>query len=286
MAGVASSLLVLAWAGPASATWSIVAVDDASGEVGVALASCVPAPVLGEPDRPLAPIVLIPGRAAAVTQGQFDVSASDRIRELLEAGASPGAIVEELQEPSTDPAAAVRQHGLVATGGEVAAFSGDDLPPSAGDRQGTGVTVQGNLLVSEQVLDESLRAFEDRRQGGGGLAPALVEGLVAGAQAGGDRRCGEQTALFAQLVVARATDDPGAPPTVLTVTVEQGDGQNPVEILADALDEGRTGLIDAGRPTRGGGAWILWAALAGGLGLAGAGGFLFRRGLGQVRARR
>lgn len=85
IAGATVVAIVLAMADPAAATWSIVAVDDDSGDVGVAIASCVPYDVIGNPDEAAVPVVLDPGRAAAVTQAQFDIEA----RPLAFAGSSP-----------------------------------------------------------------------------------------------------------------------------------------------------------------------------------------------------
>ena len=52
--------------------------------------------------------------------------------------------------------------------------------------------------------------------------------MLAGSQAGGDSRCGDQTALFAHIAV---TQEDGSLLTY-TTTVAEGDGRNPVELLA------------------------------------------------------
>lgn len=272
-------------AGPAGATWSVVAVDPDTGEVGAALASCVPPSILGRPETPLVPIVLVPGQGAAVTQGELDLTAPDRIVELLEAGADPGAIVDDLVRPEVDAAASTRQHAVVSTVG-VAAYTGSDLAPEALDRQAASASAQGNLMVSDDVVTAALAAFEDSRAGGADLRDALVAGLLAGSAQGGDRRCPDQTALFAQLAVARPGDDPDHPATLITVTVDQDDGQNPVTLLADAVAEGRTGLIEAGTGESGLGRVVQIGALLAATAMAAGGVFLLRRGLGATRARR
>ena len=272
-------------AAPAGATWSLVAVDPETGEVGAALASCVPPSILGRPTAPLVPIVLVPGQGAAVTQGELNLTAPDRIIELLGAGAAPGAIVEDLVRPEFDVAAPTRQHAVVSTAG-AAAYTGTELSPQALDRQGDDVSAQGNLLVSNAVITAALAAFEDTQSGGGDLRDALVAGLVAGAAQGGDRRCPDQTALFAQVAVASPGDDPERPTTLVTVTVDQGDGQNPVTLLADAVAEGRTGLIEAGTDESGLGRVVQIGALLAATAMAVGGVLLVRRGLGSTRARR
>ena len=169
---------------------------------------------------------------------------------------------------------------------EVAAITGADNSPEALDRAGEGVSVQGNLLVSSAVVDDALAGYQDAIDGEADLASALAEGLLAGSSAGGDRRCGEQTALFAQLVVARPTDDPTAPSILLTVSVDEGDGQNPVALLAEAHRSGQMGVVDAGAGSSGSGGLVKIPALA----LAGVMVVVslvaLKRGMGSIRARR
>ena len=238
---VAATTLGLA-AGPAAATWSIVAADPETGEVGAAIASCVPAEVLGVLDQPLVPIVLTPGTSAAVTQAQLNVEAPQRIAELTATGATPTEIVDALTDPDFDELAPIRQHAIAATTGEVAAFTGADTNPEALDARGDAVAVQGNLLADASVVDDALARFELDRAAGASLADALVAALAAGSSAGGDRRCDEQTALFAQVAVAGPDDDAAMPSTLLTVVVDEGDGQNPVELLLAAYGDGARAL--------------------------------------------
>lgn len=283
--GAVAALLVLA--SPAAATWSIVATDPASGDVGAALASCVPVDILGSPDKALVPVVLVPGKAAAVTQGELDVDAPRRILDLVDVGASPEEVLTELRSPAFDHLPQTRQHAVVSLDGRAAAFTGSDLTGQALDRQAPGVSVQGNLLVSDQVVTSALDAYDRSRVGGSDLATALVQGLLAGAQLGGDRRCPGQAALFAQVVVAHPTDPADAPSTLVTVTVDPGDGQDPVVLLAQDLADGRTGLIPSGLgTTRRGGQAVQLTALVLGLLAAVAGVWVLRTGLGSVKARR
>lgn len=276
----------LVLAGPAEATWSIVGVDSQTGEVGAAIASCVPGEVLGEPAEPLVPVVLVPGVAAAVTQGQLNIAAPARINELVDAGAEPAAIIADLIGDDFDELASLRQHAVARLPSSVAAHTGGESSPEALDRQGEGVSVQGNLLAATTVVTDSLSTFGRVRENGGDLAEALVEALLAGSAAGGDRRCGDQTALFAQVVVARPGDDRARPSTLITVTVDENDGQNPVQLLADAYRSGRRGAIDAGRSTDATGPWFRIAVFAVVGVMVAAGGLALARGMGSIRARR
>lgn len=273
------------------------------------MASCVPAGVLGEPDQVLVPIVLIPGRAAAVTQGTINPDSPAGLRQLLADGLAPEDAVDALLEVDDQPTA--RQYGIAtmtepatATGPETGsetepetgsetgsetgtgsyAYTGDDAEPERGDAVGAEVAVQGVLLADEAVVDRALTAFERSRADGQSLEQALVAGLVAGSEAGGDRRCESQTALFAHLAVADVDDDARRPSLLITVTVDEGDGQNPVPMLARALTDGQRGWVDLGLDDPVG---IPRVAVMGvGLALAIAAFFTIRAGMGSRSARR
>lgn len=223
----AAALVSLAAAAPAGATWSIVAVDPRDGAVGGAVASCVDPTGLIGADGVLQILALVPGVGAGVTQADVNLAATDRIRDGLEAGSSAAGIVEGLTG-GFDPAAAVRQHAVVRldTPGAPAAFTGAQTQEWAGHRTGDGVSVQGNILVSEAVVTEALASF--RALKGKPLAHRLAQTLLAGSRAGGDARCPGQTALFAHLAVA-ARD---GKLHVRTVEVAPGEDRNPVELLA------------------------------------------------------
>lgn len=278
--------LVVGPAGPAEATWSLVGVDQATNEVGVAIASCVPADILGDPEQPLVPVVLQPGVVAAVAQGQLNLDAPDLVADLVAAGADADEIVGELSDETGDELAPLRQYAVASLSGQVAAFTGDANGADALDAQGPNVSVQGNLLASDNVVTESLDGFRNRRLEGGTLAQGLVAGLAAGAAAGGDRRCDDQRALFAQVAVAGPDDDPLTPDILLTVLVDPGDGQDPVALLASAFDDGQRGVIDATRTEPGPGRYVLIGGLTAAALMLLGGVIALRRGIGSVRARR
>ncbi len=258
-------LAALSVASPAAATWSLVAVDPDTGEVGAAIASCVPPQALGPLDQPLFPLAVMPGEGVAVVQGQVSTDATIQIRNLvLDEGLAAAPTLAFVTAPEFDDQADARQYAIVLlpdaepsgeTAGEtaasppdIAAESGASLAPVAVDRQADGLSVQGNLLVDEAVVDDALDAFVTSE---GDLTERLVAGLAAGADAGGDSRCGEQTALFAQVVVAAPAEAPGVDPEtglpnlsrVLTVVASSG-GDNPVAILAERVEAGaQSGVI-------------------------------------------
>lgn len=284
---------------PADATWAIVAVDRETGLVGAAMASCVPASVLGDPDRALVPIVLVPGQAAAVAQGTLEPTVPPRLAELLAAGGGASEVLEAILDEDDQPS--VRQYALAVAEtpdqGDpvreaVAAVTGDDVEPSAwtridpaaGQRGTERVAVAGALLVGDAVVDRAFDAYQAARAEGRSLDRALADALLVGSETGGDRRCGEQTALFGHLAVAEPDDDPERPSLLLTVTVDEGDGQNPVVLLDQFLDEGRTGWVDAGLIDPAG--VPRTAVFAVGVALTVAAVLVLRKGMGRPAARR
>lgn len=180
----------------ALATWSVVGVDEETGEVGVAVASCVGFEVSVVP-------VLVPGVGAAASQADISELSGERLVDALEGGATAAEAVEAVV--AADEAPEDRQFGVVVLGGGGAGWTGSETFDVALDERGAGevVSAQGNILVSERVVAAAIAAFD---ASSGALADRLVDALVAGANEGGDSRCGEQAATSAALIVADPDD--------------------------------------------------------------------------------
>lgn len=173
-------LLLLLLPARASATWSIVAADPASGAIGAAGASCVGA----------RSILLIyggvPSTGALVAQAQLNIPSRDRGVELLQQGATPAQVVAGIASSGFDSDFETRQFGVVTLNGLSAGFTGSRTNPYASDRQfiadGFTVSVQGNLLTGVEVLDQASAAF---------LGCDLADRLMSALEAGGDRGAGD-----------------------------------------------------------------------------------------------
>ena len=107
------------------ATWSIVAVDPRTHEVGAAAASCIV-----HSEFPIALISeLLPGQGAVVAQALGNLDAKQTIADALEAGESPAEAVSEVTAPDADTwvgidVSRLRQYGAVAFPHEAASFTG------------------------------------------------------------------------------------------------------------------------------------------------------------------
>lgn len=221
----------------ARATWSIVAVDPHTREVGVAVASCVEAPA----GNTLLPQVagLAPGVGALAAQALYDSMERNEALMRLAGGAAPRDLIDGVL--AGDPLAAMRQYGVVTLDLQVATYTGDATRAWSGDVRGTGVAVQGNLLHGPEVLDEALAAFEaDPPAHPWTLADRLMAALEAGAAQGGDARCpAGQSALAAALRVARPTDPAHAPSIDLRIPSQPRGGADPVALLRTEFDRWR-----------------------------------------------
>jgi uncharacterized Ntn-hydrolase superfamily protein len=163
-------------------TFSIVAADPTTGEVGCAVQS-----------RYFAIGAVTPwvraGVGAVATQAMGVVARNgERALSALAAQVDPAAALDQALAEDNDRE--LRQLGAVSADGRAAAFTGRDCIEWAGHLVGDGFAVQGNMLASAEVLAAMRSAFLDT------LAPLperMIAALEAGQAAGGDRR-GQQAA--------------------------------------------------------------------------------------------
>jgi len=188
------------------ATWSIVAVDAHTREVGAAAASCILSDEITIDDI----AVLVPGTGAVVAQAFANLDAGRAIADAIARGDSPAAALAEVTAPGADERLGVdvsrlRQYGAVTFEAGPVSYTGAWNGDWAGARAGPGVSVQGNILRGPEVVAEALAAFE--QDAAVCLAERLLRALEAGAHAGGDRRCAaELGSLSAFVAVAQPGD--------------------------------------------------------------------------------
>lgn len=171
------------------ATYSIVARDAKTGEMGVAVQS-----------HWFSVGSMVPwaeaGVGAVATQSFVDPSYGPLGLALMRAGRSaPDALAALL---AGDSGRDVRQVGMVDAQGRVATHTGRMDIPAAGGQSGAGYVVQANLMEKPTVWPAMARAFESAR---GDLAERMLAALDAAEAEGGDIR-GRQSAA---LVVVKGT---------------------------------------------------------------------------------
>lgn len=223
----AATLLIACFPALASATWSVIVLDRKTGFVGVAGASCV-SDVHGI-------MALFPGTGALVAQAMVHPPAMREAIRLIGAGIAPDSVLRAITSVTIDSATHDRQYGMATFVGGQIQYTGSALRDHRGERSADDVLVQGGLLTSPAVLDRALEAIQRARAAGQPLEEILMAGLKAGADAGGDSRCGAQRASAAFLAVAKPGDVPYWPYLTLRVVDAARARVNAVEMLQRRL---------------------------------------------------
>jgi uncharacterized Ntn-hydrolase superfamily protein len=164
-------------------TFSVVAADADTGEVGVAVQS-----------KFLSVGAIVPwvraGTGAIATQAFANTAYGPRALELLASGKTPEEAAQALV--SGDEQHEHRQFGIVDVLGRSASYTGEKCIAWAGGISGIGFAAQGNCLAGPGVVDALAAIFQSSE---GSLADRLVSALRAGQAAGGDKR-GQQSAAL------------------------------------------------------------------------------------------
>ncbi len=165
-------------------TYSIVARDSATGQLGIAVQShwfAVGAGVAWAE----------PGVGAVATQSFILPAYGPRSLALMRTGMAAPAVLRALL--AGDPDSQVRQVGVIDAAGQAASHTGSRNIPAAGGRVGRWYAAQANLMARNTVWDAMGRAFDTTR---GDLADRLLAALDAAQRAGGDIRGRQSAALI------------------------------------------------------------------------------------------
>jgi uncharacterized Ntn-hydrolase superfamily protein len=199
-------------------TFSIVAIDRKSGEVGVAVAS-----------KFLAVGASVPwaraGVGAVATQAWCNVSYGRTGLGLLAEGLPAQDVLARLTGP--DEFRHRRQVGVIDSRGRAASWTGEKCMAWAGHRVGDGYACQGNLLAGPEVIAAMAETFQAST---GPLPERLLAVLDAGQSKGGDGRGQQGAALVVALdggAYGGSTDD--------YVNLRVDDAEHPLEDLRALL---------------------------------------------------
>ena len=165
-------------------TFSIVAYDPAERAFGVGVAS-----------KFLAVGAMVPwvraGVGAIATQAHGNLTFGTNGLALLTQGYSAQETLELLLQG--DALSERRQVGIVDNQGRAASHTGSQCFAWAGSKTGEGFACQGNILSGENVVEAMAAAYQSAQ---GELADRLLAALIAGENAGGDRRGKQAAALY------------------------------------------------------------------------------------------
>jgi uncharacterized Ntn-hydrolase superfamily protein len=193
---------------PLIATYSIVARDPETGEMGVAVQShwfSVGSIVSwGEA-----------GVGVVATQSFVNPAFGPNGLELLKSGMTASEVVDKLI--AEDEGRDVRQLAIIDVNGNVKSYTGKNCIPGAGNIVGENYSVQANLMLNDKVPGAMSKAFEESK---GPLAERLMAALFAAESVGGDIRGKQSAAILVvkgrstgqvwedRLIDLRVEDDP------------------------------------------------------------------------------
>jgi uncharacterized Ntn-hydrolase superfamily protein len=201
---------------PQYATFSLCAIDPATGQSGAAVTTRVPFVGRAVPH-------VRAGVGAVCTQASTVVAYGPRGLDLLAKGVEPQAALRELL--ADDAQRESRQVGMIDMKGRAAAHTGKQNGNWAGSRQGPNYTAQANIMVGPEVLDAVAASFEATSATGWPLAERMILALEAGQAKGGDRRWGN---LQSAAIKIADPNDPGRGGDYISLAIEVGEHPEPV----------------------------------------------------------
>jgi len=224
-------------------TFSIVAVDPVTGDIGSAGASCV----TGVGSAGIIDIItdIIPARGGVNSQAWVCIPNTNLENAIarMEEGFSPQEIIDWLllndscSSQNFNPE--YRQYGIVDLDGNgdprTAGWTGSLADDYKEDRQGVNYSVQGNILLDVSVIDNMEDNFNNTS---GTLADKLMAAMQGANFPGADSRClvNGTSSRTAYLLVYHADDDPNDPYLRLNVG-QQAIGVEPIDLLQDLYDQ-------------------------------------------------
>lgn len=231
-------LILVAFISNAQDTFSIVAVDSVTGEVGSAGASCVDMDNFpGYTDDFLGE--LFPNVGAINTQAWYHPTNQANARTRMNLGDTPSQIIQWLVDNDVSNQPQLRQYGIVAMvngSPESAAHTGISTDDYKNHVLGSNYSIQGNILLGQEVLDSMESRF---LAAPGDLACKLMAALQGAKRVGADIRCTSNgtSSLFAFVKVAQPNDIFGSPSFLVSVRTSDGDGIEPIDTLQTLFDD-------------------------------------------------
>ena len=168
-------------------TWSIIARDFLTGQIGIAVATRFFAVGARVPH-------IAPGIGGIATQALVNPYYGIDGVKLLREGRSPREVVDTLI--ATDDGREARQLHVMDINGRIVAPTGSECVDWCGHIQGDGFSLAGNMLAGAAVLDDTAKAYA--ANAGLPFAQRLIAAMKAGEAAGGDKRGKQSAALVIQ----------------------------------------------------------------------------------------
>lgn len=222
-------------------TFSIVAVDPATGEVGSAGASCISKTNLKNFFPNIDPDFLgdlLPGLGAINTQSFYLAQNQVNARNRMLAGDTPQQLMDWLAANDVQGNSTQRQYGaaaLINGQAQAAAFTGVNCLDYKGQRTGANYAIQGNILLGAAILDSMEARF---LRANGCLSNRLMQAMQGAKVPGADSRClsNGTSSMFAFIKVAKP-NDPVANPSLRLFVSYDPLGIEPIDSLQALYDK-------------------------------------------------
>ena len=219
-------------------TFSIVAVDSVTGEVGSAGASCVDLMLFFPNYTPDFLGDLLPGIGAINTQANYNATNQTNARTRMLGGDTPAQIISWLLANDVLNNSTNRQYGIAALvngSPQTAGFTGSNCLNYKNHVTGPNYCIQGNILLNQAILDSMEARFLNET---GDLACKLMAAMQGAKVVGADTRCANNgtSSLFAFLKVAQPGDSTGSPSLLVTVKTPGGSGIEPIDSLQNLFN--------------------------------------------------
>jgi len=225
-------------------TFSIVAVDTVTGEIGSAGASCV-GPIGGVGAFILSDVIEQVG--AIHTQASYLSANQNYAHSLMLLGLSPQQIIDSLVANDVQNNPNIRQYGIVdlTRNGESAAFTGIDCLDYKGHVTGNGYAIQGNILLGEIIIDTMRTIFLNTQ---GPLADRLMKTLEAAKIIGADTRCASRSTSSQSSFIKVVRIGDGGNPYLQEIVPDSPVGVDPIDLLREQFNQWKDSLFNSVDP--------------------------------------
>lgn len=220
-------------------TFSIVAVDTVTGEIGSAGASCVGA-IGGVGAFILSDV--IEGIGAIHTQAYWNATNQQNAHNRMLEGLSPQEIIDWLVANDVQGNPTIRQYGIVdlTRDGESAAYTGINCDDYKNHVTGPGYAIQGNILLGQIIIDTMHTTFLNTD---GPLADRLMATLQAAKIIGADTRCASRNTSSESGFVKVVRIGDGGTPYLQIVVPDTPVGTDPIDVLQGMFDDWKDSLF-------------------------------------------
>jgi len=221
------SLLFLSLtASKAHATWSVASMNETTGTIAVAGASCSYM-VYGIAQ-------VLPGKGVVIVQAASNEGARAKAAEMLAQDASLSDVLATISDSNSQFEPAQQQYALLSFRefNQPKTFTGSDVSGAKGSISGPGYSVQANTMVSDEVVAQVAASLGKKKwRSDVEMAQTVMRAMNAGATVGGDSRCKGSNSTTAFVSLHKKEDNPNLPWLTLAIFGMEAGSQSAMQFL-------------------------------------------------------